>query len=46
MKITVEQQLKMHSKVSREANHKVKPMVITDKKKQASKKKCRKKIRW
>lgn len=46
MKITVEQQLKMHSKAARETNHSVKPMRTTDKKKQASKKKCRKKVVW
>jgi hypothetical protein len=46
MKITVEQQLKMHGKVSRELNHRVKPIVTKDKKKHANKKACRKKVVW
>lgn len=46
MKITVEQRLAMHSKVSRETNHSVKPMVTTDKKKEKNKNICRKKIRF
>ena len=44
MKITVEQRLAMHRKVSRETNHSVKPMRTTDKKKQRDKKLCRKKV--
>ena len=46
MKITVEQMIKMHRKISRETNHTVKPMKTTDKRKQASKVACRKKVVW
>jgi len=45
MKITVEQQLAMYSKISRETNHTVKHTKTTDWKKEQNKKKCRKKIR-
>ena len=42
--ITSKDILKMHNKVNRETMHTVKPMVTTDKKKQANKRKCRKKV--
>lgn len=38
--------LKMMKKVMRETTHSVKPMVATDKKKQANKLECRKKQRF
>jgi hypothetical protein len=41
MKITVEQRLKMMSKVMRETCHTVKPMVTKDKKKENNKYICR-----
>lgn len=41
MKITVEQQLKIHRKAARETTHQVKPMVVADKKKKRSKEACR-----
>lgn len=44
MKITMKQRLAMYSKVSRETNHIVKPMVIADKKKKHNKNLCRKKV--
>ena len=43
MKITAKQILNMHSKAMRETTHTVKPIVTTDKKKQANKFACRKK---
>lgn len=41
MKITNEHRLTAFRKAMRETSHTVKPMVVTDKKKQANKKKCR-----
>ena len=46
MKITIEQMLRMNRKIMRETNHTVKPMKTTDKKKQANKRVCRKKVEW
>jgi len=42
--ITNRDRLKMAKKVMRETTHQVKPMITTDKKKQANKMECRKKI--
>ena len=42
-KITNRDRLKMAKKAMRETTHPVKPMVTTDKKKEANKKACRKK---
>lgn len=44
--ITSRDILKMHNKANRETMHKVKPMITTDKKKQANKRKCRGKIQF
>ena len=41
MKITNNDRLKMFKKAMRETTHVVKPMVVTDKKKQANKRTCR-----
>ena len=46
MKITDIDRMKAFKKALRETSHTVKPMVVTDKKKQANKKKCRKKFVW
>ena len=46
MKITNKDRLAAFKKALRETSHTVKPMVETDKKKEANKKKCRKKFVW
>lgn len=42
MKITVKHRLAMYKKASRECTEPIKPMVTTDRKKQANKNTCRK----
>jgi hypothetical protein len=42
MKITIQDQLKMHRKANRECTVRIKPVITTDKKKKHSKEFCRK----